>query len=39
MDEKMNWRYFVVDIHNHKEMNENLHYYTINKDFEDEVQK
>jgi len=35
----MNWQFFFVDIHNHKKMNENLNYCTINKNFEDEVQK
>jgi hypothetical protein len=42
MNEKMKSQFFVVDIHlrkNHMEMNENLYYCIINKDFEDEVQK
>jgi len=41
MNEKMNQELFVVDIHlqkNYMEMNENLYYCIINKDFEDEVQ-
>ncbi len=39
MDEKMNWIIFVVDIHNHKVMNENVNCYIINKDFVDEEKK
>jgi hypothetical protein len=41
MTEKMNQEFFVVDIHllkNYMEMNVNLYYYIISKDFEDVVQ-